>query len=1056
MKQVRRLIVVLLLILFSGLAWLTLTTSGLHWVYQQSTAYLPGKLVAAKVQGRLIGPITLTKIEYRQHNAVIQADQIILDWQLSALLSSHINISRLHIQSLSIVLPNADKTTSSQTQSLPELKLPWRVALNDVKINDLRFKQNEQLTKLKQIRLNASSLLNQINIKSLAINTETFKLDIKGKLQPNRNYQHKLQLNWQAELPSHVTLKGNGQLLGNMQATQLKQTLSGPLQATLDAGFNDLLNQLNWQCKINISQFDTSKLHTNLPAWAGKFELDGKGDLNTASVSGKLKTDSVVAPPLTNLLDAKLNLRMSWHDKSFDIEQFDYSSSHSQFNVKGRVTDTLELDWSVAVANLAEFHPQASGQFEAQGKISGSADAPIIHAAVNGKALNLPDYKIASINANFNADLFHWQQLEFSVAAQALELKNVVLQSLDIKADSHRVHIKTISEDQVTALIEARGEVSNKTWRGHIVRADIQHKRFSNWQLKAPVALSISNQLFAVDLICWNNKQNSSACISLEEKNKTWQSHLEIKKIPLQLLSRWLPPDLKFEGVANAKVEFNFQAPDKLLGYGDINLPAGIVSYPLLEGEQDSWAYNGGIITFSLDEQGIKLKSDITISKAEQFQLDVELPGAQLLAMDYQKQAISGQAKLTVTELGLAEALIPEIQNFNGEAGLELSISGSLGQPQISGQAELRNAEFKIPRLGLIIERVSLKAQTDQQQNLNMLLEAHSGEGKLSVQAHTILDSASGWPSEIHIKGEQFKVSQIPEAQVLISPELQIKLQKNTIDIKGNIHIPYAKLQAKDITSVARVSDDAVIVGDTQAKEQKWSIFSKTRITLGDRVSFFGYGFEGRFAGSLLLEESPGQLTKATGEINIPEGRYRAYGQRLDVEHGRLLYTGGPPTNPGLDLRAVRHINNVTAGIKVRGSLNQPQMELFSIPSMGQTDTLSYLLLGRPMENASGEEGAMMAKAALALGLSGGDKLARVLGDRFGLDEMRVESSDSGDQASLVMGRYLSPRLYVSYGVGLIEAFNTFTVRYQIADKWQLKAESGEHQGADIIYTIDR
>ncbi|MBL7003881.1 MAG: translocation/assembly module TamB domain-containing protein [Gammaproteobacteria bacterium] len=97
-----------------------------------------------------------------------------------------------------------------------------------------------------------------------------------------------------------------------------------------------------------------------------------------------------------------------------------------------------------------------------------------------------------------------------------------------------------------------------------------------------------------------------------------------------------------------------------------------------------------------------------------------------------------------------------------------------------------------------------------------------------------------------------------------------------------------------------------------------------------------------------------------------------------------------------------------------------------------------------------------MAKAALALGLSGGDRIARTIGDRFGLDEMRVESNDSGDQASLVIGRYLSPRLYVSYGVGLIESVNTLSVRYKISEKWQLKAESGEYQGADILYTFER
>lgn len=252
------------------------------------------------------------------------------------------------------------------------------------------------------------------------------------------------------------------------------------------------------------------------------------------------------------------------------------------------------------------------------------------------------------------------------------------------------------------------------------------------------------------------------------------------------------------------------------------------------------------------------------------------------------------------------------------------------------------------------------------------------------------------------------------------------------------------------------VSDDAVLVGGEQAPESKWSIRSKVRVTLGDKVNFFGFGFEGRLAGSLLVEDEPGQLTKATGEISVPEGRYRAYGQRLDVERGRLIFAGGPVTNPGLDLRAVRQINTITAGVRVKGSLTEPQLELFSSPAMGQTDMLSYLILGRPMETATGEEGAMMAKAALAVGLSGGDKLARVLGDRFGLDEMRVESSDDGDQASLVVGRYLSPKIYVSYGVGLIESINTFTVRYQISDQWQIKAESGEAQGADIFYTIER
>ena len=117
-----------------------------------------------------------------------------------------------------------------------------------------------------------------------------------------------------------------------------------------------------------------------------------------------------------------------------------------------------------------------------------------------------------------------------------------------------------------------------------------------------------------------------------------------------------------------------------------------------------------------------------------------------------------------------------------------------------------------------------------------------------------------------------------------MSPDLRIKLKNRAIDIKGNVHIPYAKLQPKDITQAASVSKDAVIVGGEQPAEEKWLINTAVRLTLGDRVHFYGFGFEGRLGGNLLLQDEPGQLTKATGEITIPEGTYRAYGQRLDVE----------------------------------------------------------------------------------------------------------------------------------------------------------------------------
>jgi len=546
---------------------------------------------------------------------------------------------------------------------------------------------------------------------------------------------------------------------------------------------------------------------------------------------------------------------------------------------------------------------------------------------------------------------------------------------------------------------------------------------------------------------------------TLLDKNRGWPSELALAVDQLDvssLIERWLPPQMTVQGLLDGKADLNFRAPDNLAGEMRLSSPAGSLGYPLLEGERERWEYRDAKLVLLMNSRGIEASSEIRIGNNNSLRGQVNLPRAKLLSLDAASQTLQANARLDFRELELIEALLPEIEQLQGKLALNLNVDGILAQPRLSGRAEMLESALRIPRLGLTIDNIRMTGASEDDGNFNFIVDANSGDGNLSIKGTSLLNAAEGWPTTISIKGDNFEVSRIPEAAVKVTPDLVVKLEHQTIDIQGDLLIPYAKLQPKDITTAARVSDDTVILGGDEVPEPKWLVTTRINVVLGERVTFFGFGFEGQLGGQLLVEEKPGQVASGTGTINIVEGRYRAYGQRLDIENGRLLFTGGPLTNPGLDLRAVRKSNAVTTGIKVRGRLQQPQLELFSIPAMGQTDTLSYLLLGRPMESASGEEGAMMAQAALALGLAGGDRLARTIGDRFGLDEMRVESDDSGDQASLVVGRYLSPRLYVSYGVGLIESFNSLNLRYQISEKWQLKAVSGENQGADFLYSIER
>lgn len=823
---------------------------------------------------------------------------------------------------------------------------------------------------------------------------------------------------------------------------------------TLARGRLDWADHFHWQARAKARSINPAGLRAN---WPGRLNA-------TLSSTGRIDDGQLAAQAEIQHLEGELrgypvslHARLGWRAAGLDIADLVFQSGQSSLTAAGRVADSLSLRWSLASPDLAELYPQAGGRLTAEGRISGARATPDITSRFKGQGLSLADYRIGSIAGELAVDLFRWQRLALSVQAQTLQLKGMTLQTLRLEGDGSdgRQRLRAaISAAQIDGVLALSGQASPSGWQGRLEQADVSSRHFDTWRLQTPARLAMDAQSLHMQPLCWQSA-DAKLCLQLQHRQTGWQANLDAEQVPLKLLTPWLPAGLSLDGGANAHADFSLQRPARLRGKAHIELPAGVVNYPVLEGEYEHWRYQDGRIDLTLDDHGLRAASALSMDNGDRFHGKLALPGAELLTLDSRSQPLRASATLHSHQLGVIEALLPEVQNLQGEAAIDLHAAGTLAQPRLSGNAYLRNGALRLPRLGLRIERLALHGRSESAERFDFQLTAHSGDGSLEIQGNTRLAPAAGWPTQLSIKGHDFEVAHIPEARVLASPDLHVAIQGHTIQVDGAVHIPYAKLQPKDITTAAKVSADTQIVGEQATPAEKWRIFSKVRLTLGERVSLFGFGFEGRFDGNLLLQDEPGQLTRATGELSVVEGRYRAYGQQLEVEHGRLLFAGGPLSNPGLDLRAVRHVGEVTAGLKVHGTLRHPELELFSIPAMGQTDALAYLLLGHPIEGSSQTEGAMMARAALALGLSGGDRLARSLGERFGLDEMRIETGENDTQTSLVMGRYLSPRLYVSYGIGLIESFNTLILRYQISNKLQLMGESGKQIGADLIYTLE-
>jgi translocation and assembly module TamB len=66
-----------------------------------------------------------------------------------------------------------------------------------------------------------------------------------------------------------------------------------------------------------------------------------------------------------------------------------------------------------------------------------------------------------------------------------------------------------------------------------------------------------------------------------------------------------------------------------------------------------------------------------------------------------------------------------------------------------------------------------------------------------------------------------------------------------------------------------------------------------------------------------------------------------------------------------------------------------------------------------------------------------------------------AKPGETAELARLTIGKYLSPRLFLSYGVGLFQPGHFFRLQYDLSRRFKLVGESGLQQGGDVLYTIE-
>ncbi|MBF8739645.1 translocation/assembly module TamB [Pseudomonas guariconensis] len=707
-------------------------------------------------------------------------------------------------------------------------------------------------------------------------------------------------------------------------------------------------------------------------------------------------------------------------------------------SLEQRLAGRIDLD----LPRLGQLWPRLQGQAKGRLDLAGTLTAPQGTLTLQGQQLGQAENRIQRLD--LEARLGSAQRGRVTLKAGNIRVGETALGNLDVdgKGDIHQ-QAATLALDgpQLKLDLALDGQLAKGDWRGRLASGRIQAGG-QDWRLQAPAKLQrLASGQLDFGAHCWRSGQ-ASLCGEDQRLAPEPRLRYHLKQFPLDSLAQWLPKDFAWQGLLNADINLDIPAAGPK---GTLRVDASDGTLRVRDnGRWVDFPYQALRLDSTLAPRRVDTRLDFRGQRLGELSLVTRLDP---LGKD---KPLTGDFRLAGLDLSIARPFVPMVERLAGQLNGSGRLSGTLLNPQVTGNLALSGGEVSGPELPISLEGLSLQALIvgEQVQVQGNWQSGPAGRGQLDGN----LTWGQALAMDLRLRGQQLPVHVEPYADLEVAPDLNIRLVDERLAIAGKVLVPKGKITVRELPpSTVKVSDDTVIVGEqTEEGKPPMAMDMDIDVEVGrDKLSFKGFGLTANLLGHVHI----GNNMDTRGELSLAEGRYRKYGQNLIIRRARLLFAG-PIDQPYLDIEAIRRVDDVIAGIRLSGSAEQPTTKVFSEPAMSQEQALSYLVLGRPLAT-SGEDNNMLAQAALGLGLLGGEALTGGLASSLGIEDFQLGSEGTGNSTSVVASGNITERLSLRYGVGVFEPANTIALRYKLSKKVYLEAASGLASSLDIFYKRD-
>ena len=417
---------------------------------------------------------------------------------------------------------------------------------------------------------------------------------------------------------------------------------------------------------------------------------------------------------------------------------------------------------------------------------------------------------------------------------------------------------------------------------------------------------------------------------------------------------------------------------------------------------------------------------------------------------------IGGNLKIDIPDLAALKNLMPVGQSISGTLNADTIISGRVGEPQLRGNLNGDNLYYVNRDLGVILDNGSLRSRLNGQQWQIQSLLFKRGNGNINLSG--TVGWGGGVPAvDVNAVLDKYGILDKPRRRLTASGNTHFRYSyKNGIILGGSLKVDEGHFGFQK-SGMPELDDDVVVLGEPKKETRDSVPFSMNiDLDLNDKVLFRGEGVDVTLGGRLKLTAQPKQDIQAVGTVAVVKGKYKAYGQDLNITKGTVSFVG-PLSRPNLNIRAVRNLSPVGAGVEVLGNLENPRVTLVTNEPMSEKDKLSWLILNRASSGSDGDEAALSTAASAFLAGKLNDRIGLV--DDFGLTSKRSRNAQTGElnpaEQVLTVGKQLSSELYLGYEFGLTSASQTVKLVYQLTRTIQAIVRVGsQSSGGEIKYVI--